>query len=387
MNQWSITKRPRVLNDLYGLENIKKYVYEKAKTQDWPKATLLRGQFGNGKSTAANIMAAMMVCQRPLPNGDPCLTCASCMAIVEEKFDRDVIRIDGGMAGKAEVVDIVNEHIATPPMFDKRKVIIIEEVQELSTAAKNSLLKTLEHPRDKIHFILLSMEYGGAPTGFASRCVPFNFKRLTTKELMFYLKDILEKEGLWDNEELPKEFKFQGIATIAQVSGGSIRQALQLLDMCLTGKYFTTEAIRENLGYVDELSAIETLILLLNRADSVWEKLARYEPGEFFAIAYKIMSDAAMFKASGFLADEGNPWIVDNTKMVAGSSNFDVLLATFNRLAPVSKPYLRKAELISYLVEAFNNMPIPGTKIKMQEAGSAPVQNPPTRPVRTIPTK
>ncbi|MCA1807778.1 MAG: AAA family ATPase, partial [Actinobacteria bacterium] len=152
MSQWTISRRPQTLDQMYGLENIKRYFYERAKTEDWPKAVLLRGQFGNGKTTTAKILAAMMVAQEKDRKGNPLWTCPSTKAILEERYDRDVMLIDGGQSSKSEVIDQIREFIATPPMFDKRKVIIIEEVQELSTAARNSLLKTLEHPREKIHF-------------------------------------------------------------------------------------------------------------------------------------------------------------------------------------------------------------------------------------------
>ena len=355
MNQWSIDSRPRTLGEMYGLQNIKTYFYEKAKTDTWPKAILLKGQFGNGKSTTANILASMLVCQNPLPNGDPCCKCASCEAIISERFDRDVIRIDGGQSGKADVVEMINEHIATPPMFDKRKVVIIEEVQELSQAAKNSLLKVLEHPRDRIHFILLSME-NSAVSGFSSRCVPFVFKKLQAKEILFFLKKAMEDHGLWEDASIPDEFRMRGLATIAQVSMGSLRQALQLLELCISGRYFTSQEIIDNIGFVDEATAMSILVKFLEADDSVWKDISKFDAYEFFAISYKIMSDAAMYKVSGYIEDEGNQWIVDNTKRIASYPVFDDLLMAYDTLAPQSKPFLRKAEFISHMTRAFNSI-------------------------------
>lgn len=384
--QWAITDRPRTLKDLYGLDGIKKYFYSKAQDKDWPKAILLRGQFGNGKSTVAGIVASMMVCQNPTETGDPCGKCASCEAIISERFDRDVIRIDGGQSGKADVVETINEHIATSPMFDSRKVIIIEEVQELSNAARNSLLKTLEHPKSKIHFILLSME-SGAASGFVSRCVPFTFKKLAVKDLMFFLKETMESRGLWDDDTIPTEFKTQGLATLAQTSQGSIRLALQLLDMCVSGRFFTKEEILENLGFVDEMSAWAILLKLLALDDSVWESLNKYKAFDFFAIAYSLMADASMFRVSGFLKDEGNPWVVSNIKKVGSANSFPYFLKAFDAIAAVSKPYLRDAEMISILTQTFS-------KVKQELFGPQKLVEdkknleneaiPPVRPVRGL---
>ena len=381
MSQWTISKRPQTLDELYGLENIKRYFYERARTEDWPKAVLLRGQFGNGKTTTAKILAAMMVAQEKDRKGNPMWTCPSTKAILEERYDRDVILIDGGQSGKADVVDTIREFIATPPMFDKRKVVIIEEVQELSTAARNSLLKTLEHPKEKIHFILLSMEYGGA-SGFASRCVPFNFKKQSTKEIMLFLKAMMESEGLWDDENIPQEFKFQGLGTIAQTSGGSLRQALQVLELCISGQYFTAQEIEDNLGFMSEATIIQLLMQLLEADDSVWAGLTKYDPFEFFAIAFKIVSDAQMFALSGFLADESNQFFVQNTKMVANHPGLPKLIETLTTLAPISKPFLRKSELLVYFGLLFEEMKKLKGPQKMTETKEPPVRSVPTRQVR-----
>lgn len=383
MSQWTITKRPKALDELHGLENIKRYFYERAKTEDWPKAVLLRGQFGNGKTTTAKIIAAMMVAQEKDRKGNPLWTCASTKAILEERYDRDVILIDGGQSGKAEVIDTIREFIATPPMYDKRKVIIIEEVQELSTAARNSLLKTLEHPRDKIHFILLSMEYGGA-SGFASRCVPFNFKKQSTKDIMLFLKAMMESEGLWEDESIPQEFKFQGLATIAQTSDGSLRQALQVLELCVSGRYFTAEEIEDNLGFMSEATIIQLLMQLLDGDDALWSGLVKYDPFEFFAIAFKIVSDAQMYALSGFLADESNQFFVQNTKRVASHPGLPKLIETFTVLAPLSKPFLRKSEMLVHfglLLEEMKKLKKP-QKMTESTTQEPPVRAVPTRQVR-----
>ena len=357
MSQWSITKRPRTLNDLYGLDNIKKYFYAKAKTKDWPKSVLLRGQFGNGKTTTAQIVAQMMVCQHPKPNGDPCGECAECNAIVNERFDSAVQMIDGGQAGKSDIVDIVTE-FAYGSSFYPRRVMIIEEVQELSNAAKNSLLKILENPRPNVHFILLSMEYG-ATSGFASRSVPFNFRKVPVKELMLYMKSILETEGLWEDESIPKEFKLRGLATIAQVSNGSLRQAVQLLETCIIGKYFTADEIVSNLGIADETMVIDVLLKLCDADPDVWHLLEKHDPFDFFALGYKIVMDSAIYKASGYLPDEGNEFFSNNTKMLAAKKRFPALVDAFNSLAPNSKPFLRKAELLAALLPVYISPIVP----------------------------
>lgn len=351
--QWSISKRPTTLNALYGLNNIKKFFYTKMRSDDWPKSILLRGQFGTGKTTVAKIISQMMVCQNPTPEGDPCGECASCRSIKDEKWDRDVIQIDGGQAGKAEVIDIIKETIATPPFRDKRKVVIIEEVQELSKAAQNSLLKILEMPRKNIHFILLSMQFGNL-SGFVSRCIPFNFQQFTVKDIMMFEKSILESEGLWDGDDLPKDFKLKGLATIAQVSGGSLRQALQLLETCITGEFFTSDEIRENLGVADESEIQDILLEILNGQNTrIWDQVKKHTPSDFFALGYKIVSDAVLYKKTGYLEFDERHFFSKNTMRLASSPSIYLLAEAMRGISVAAKGYLRAADLLLPLVDVF----------------------------------
>ena len=365
---WTIEDRPQKLSEVYGLNNIKRLFTKYAQQDNWPKAMLFRGKYGTGKTTAAKIAAKMMVCQNPETNGDPCNECPSCKAINEEKWNRDVIQINGGQSGKTDVIASIKEAISAPPIRDKRNVVIIEEVQELSTAAQNSLLKDLEGKMKNTHFILLSMQFGGL-SGFVSRCTPFNFNQLSVKELMLYLKGVLEKHGLWEGDELPKEFKLRGLATIAQTSDGSIRQALQLLDTCLTGEFFTPQEIQDNLGIADEATVLEIMLMLMDGNTSALDELSKYKPGEFYALAYKIITDAVIYKNTGWVEDESNTFFVANTKKAASHPKCELLHSALMDINEVSKGYLRKADLLSALLKVLS-APEPSARIRQ------------TRPVR-----
>ena len=271
---------------------------------------------------------------------------------IGERFDASVQMIDGGNSGKADIIEQVTE-FANGAFFSDRRVMIIEEIGELSTAAKNSLLKHLEAPKPKVHFILLSMESGGA-SGLASRCVPFNFKKIPVKEIMLFLKQTMEAEELWKDAGIPDEFRIKGLATIAQVAQGSIRQALQFLDACIVGKYFTSQEIVDNLGIADESMVIHTLLGLCDGTDpEVFTELEKYEPPEFFALGYKIVSDAGIYKASGHLASEGNSFFENNTKALASKAHFWDLLKAFETLSPNTKPFLRKSDLMTAMLRVY----------------------------------
>src|SRR5574344_325335 len=255
MGQWSIDERPHKLDDLYGCDDVKKFFKKAAKTDTWPTAALFQGRFGCVTTTYTLIVEHMMVCTNPDSDGNPCGECPSCKAIVDGKFDRDVQMIDGGQTGKDDIIETVTKFIATAPMKDKRKVMIIEEFQELSDKAKNSLLKILESPKENRHFLFTTMAETLKATGLTSRCQIFKFKYATALDIMYYLKSCLEKipenyddkkrdptkkvASLWDSEKIPSEFKMQGLAMIAQNCDGSCRQAIQMMQKCINVEAYT----------------------------------------------------------------------------------------------------------------------------------------------------
>ena len=359
---WTIDKRPNVLSDLFGCENIKTYFYNRVKEKDFPTATLLSGQYGSGKTTAAKIIAKMMTCKNTLPNGDPCNECVDCKAVDSESFSRDVMMIDGGQSGKADIVDKIQEFTMTPPMRGKRKVVIVEEVQELSTAAKNSLLKSLETPRKNIHYLFLAME-NMTNSGFVSRCVPFKFKFVPVVDLMKFMAVILKEEGIWS--ELSSEFKTEGLLMLAQNAQGSVRQALQLLELCVDAKYYTKKEIEESTGMYSEISFIDTLIKMMDGDNSEELFEAIMNPSDYsatFNLILKVISDAISYRTFGKVPGD-NTYFMKQAAQIANHKNFELVKDTFVRLQKESFTYLKKAVYIcamaDLVMECRNNISSP----------------------------
>ena len=179
--QWSLEKRPHTLTDLYGNPALKTYLTACAKQKSFPESMCFQGQYGTGKTSAALIAAQMMVCNNPDENGNPCCECAACKDIINNSFHRDVVMYDGGQMKKDDIIDTISRDISLPTRYDKCKVIIMEEVQELSTKAKNAMLKILEMKKPHVHFIFTTMENLGR-NGFTSRSVQFNFQQAQIKD-------------------------------------------------------------------------------------------------------------------------------------------------------------------------------------------------------------
>ena len=349
--QWAITKRPTILDDMYGCENVKTYFYGRVKDdKDFPTAVLFSGQYGGGKTTAAKIVAKMMTCKNPKPNGDPCNACADCEAVDKELFNRDVMLIDGGQAGKGEIVDKIQDFTIGAPLRGKRKVVIVEEIQELSQAAKNSLLKALETPRKKIHFIFLTMDNPTA-SGFISRCTPFKFKFTPVVDLMKYMACILKEENLW--EGLSTEFKTEGLLILAQNAQGSLREALQLLELCVDSKYFSKEQIEENTGMYSESTFIDTVVRVMNgdSSDALFDAIM--DPSDYLAtfnLMMKVVSDGIAYRTFKRVPGD-NAFFAKQAAQLTSNKNFELLKDTLLDLYMKSNSYPRKAAYICVMAD------------------------------------
>lgn len=376
MNQFSIKYRPRRFEEIFGQEHITKDLARRAATRNFPRAMLLRGMYGTGKTTVAHIIAMSLQCTAVGADGNPCGICSSCKSIIEERFDRDTVMLDGSQIGQKDNIIEFTSTINIRPMYDKNRIFIIEEADQLSTGASNALLKILEAPQDNVYFILLSMVPGGISAAIQSRCQTFYFNPVKIKDIMLALKAIMEKEGLWSDQSIPNSFRFEGLSTIANASKGSLREAVQLLERCLIGEYWTAAAIQEALGLIDEATTYKVLIGLLNfsKDESIWNTIYSADPGELFNYFTLLLSDAMIYKTTSYIKNE---LYADSTRMLATHPNLDKLFTILTEYPQlIAKPYIRKADLLAALAKYYSLMPMkmeeramPIRSIKSKEAG------------------
>ena len=126
-----------------------------------------------------------------------------------------------------ESVREIRDSVNYPASVGRRKVYIIDEVHMLSTAAFNALLKTLEEPPEGIMFILATTDPQKLPQTILSRCMRFNFRRVSENQLAEQMKAICEKRGV--------EITDSALKLLAANADGSVRDGLSLLDQCLAG--------------------------------------------------------------------------------------------------------------------------------------------------------
>lgn len=187
-------------------------------------AYLFSGPRGTGKTSTAKIFAKALNCENA-PTNEPCNECATCLSITEGSHP-DVIEFDAASNSRVEEMRDIIEKVRFAPANARFKVYIIDEVHMLSTSAFNALLKTLEEPPPHAVFILATTEPHKLPATIISRCQRFDFKRLSSNDILERMKVILE------DIQLP--YEEQALKVIAQAAAGGMRDALSLLDQVVS---------------------------------------------------------------------------------------------------------------------------------------------------------
>ena len=219
-------------------------------------AILFSGPRGTGKTTVARILAKAMNCEQG-PTAIPCNACRSCEEITGG-HGVDVFEIDGASNNSVDQVRELRENIKYMPAHSTFKIYIIDEVHMLSMAAFNALLKTLEEPPAHILFMFATTEPHKIPITILSRCQRHDFRRIDLNAIARHMTWICGREGF--------EIAQQSLELIAREAGGSMRDALSLLDqiMTCTRGTLTHEQVLDLLGVIDRKVIYDLAAAILN---------------------------------------------------------------------------------------------------------------------------
>lgn len=214
--------RPKTFDDVVGQEHITKTLKSEIESGKISHAYLFIGSRGTGKTSCAKIFAKAVNCLSPT-NGNPCGKCDICKEIQTESA-LDIVEIDAASNNGVENIRSMREEVVFSPTKCKYRVYIVDEVHMLSAGAFNAFLKILEEPPEHVIFILATTELHKIPATIISRCQRFNFKRISTEDIIKRIEFVCENEGI---KVEPKAAEL-----IAKCADGGMRDALSILDQC-----------------------------------------------------------------------------------------------------------------------------------------------------------
>ncbi|MFQ5541560.1 MAG: DNA polymerase III subunit gamma/tau [Candidatus Binatia bacterium] len=233
--------RPRQFEEIVGQGHITRILVNAILSNRIAHSYLFTGVRGVGKTTAARILAKALNCEKgPIPN--PCGQCANCSEISNGN-SMDVFEIDGASNRGIDEVRQIIENIRYQPAKSRFKIYIIDEVHQVTKDAFNALLKTLEEPPPFGKFILATTEPHRVPETILSRCQRFDFRRISSREIVRRLSDIARDENLQVTQG--------ALLLIARESEGSMRDAQSLLEQVLSYAVPTTSG-QESGMQIDE---------------------------------------------------------------------------------------------------------------------------------------
>lgn len=236
--------RPDSFSDVKGQDHIVTTIKNQIIADRIGHAYLFCGTRGTGKTTIAKIFAKAVNCENP-DNGSPCGVCASCKSIAAGA-SMNVIEIDAASNNGVDTAREIKEEVQYSPTEGKYKVYIIDEVHMMTKEAFNALLKTLEEPPSYVIFILATTEAHKIPVTILSRCQRYDFKRISVETITGRLNELMEAEGI--------EAEENAVKYIAKAADGGMRDALSLLDQCVSfyfGQKLTFDNVLELLGALD----------------------------------------------------------------------------------------------------------------------------------------
>ncbi len=236
--------RPQKFSEVIGQDHVTRTLKNALAQGRTAHGYIFSGHRGIGKTTIARILAMALNCRASdKPATEPCGVCESCTEI-RAGNSVDVIEIDAATNRGIDEIRELREAARYRPARDRFKIYILDEAHQITDAAFNALLKTLEEPPSHIVFMLATTQPEDIPQTIRSRCQHFSFRAVRFEEILGQLRQIATQEKISADED--------ALAMLAEVGDGSMRDALSIMDQAIAssnGK-LSAEDVRQLVGTV-----------------------------------------------------------------------------------------------------------------------------------------
>jgi len=291
--------RPQRFSEVIGQEHVTRTLQNAIAQQRVAHGYIFSGHRGIGKTTIARILAMALNCRskdHPVP--EPCGVCDSCVEIRESRAV-DVIEIDAATNRGIDEIRELREAARYRPARDRYKIWILDEAHQITDAAFNALLKTLEEPPGHVIFMMATTQPEDIPQTIRSRCQHFSFHTVRFEEMVGQLRAIAKQEGIKTDDS--------ALALLAEAGDGSMRDALSIMDQAIAscGATLTSDVVRGLVGAIASETLEEILnAVAANSSQQVLHLLDRVitegqNPAHFARQMVRFLRNALMAKVGG----------------------------------------------------------------------------------------
>ena len=264
--------RPQLFREVIGQDHVTHTLLNALTQRRIAHGYIFSGHRGIGKTTIARILAMALNCRNEIgsaerPTAEPCGVCYSC-AEIRAGNAVDVIEIDAATNRGIDEIRELRDAARYRPSRDRYKIYILDEAHQITDAAFNALLKTLEEPPDHVIFMMATTQPEDIPQTIRSRCQHYSFHAVRFDDIVAQLRHIASEENIDTDEE--------ALALLAEAGDGSMRDALSIMDQAIasapvdeSGKArINATAIRDLMGNVPN-SVFERILKAVSANQSV----------------------------------------------------------------------------------------------------------------------
>ncbi|MFO7611439.1 MAG: DNA polymerase III subunit gamma/tau [Clostridia bacterium] len=341
--------RPATFDEVIEQEHITRTLRNAVKTGRIAHAYLFCGTRGTGKTSMAYILSRAVNCLDPR-DGNPCNKCSICTGILKGNI-MDVIEMDAASNNSVDNIRTIRDEVAYTPAMASYKVYIIDEVHMLSTGAFNALLKTLEEPPDHVIFILATTEPHRLPATVLSRCQRYDFHRISMEGIQQRLLEIIKDSDV--------EITERAIRIIARVANGALRDAISLLDQCISSgnKRIDADEVLESAGILQDEAAADLADALfdkdISRVMEITDSVLMHGKSTSQFLSSLIYYYRNLLVCSGMenpeMFIEGGEDIIGRMKQQAGKMGKDLIIYTIRELSAAESIVKKASQPRTYL--------------------------------------